>query len=105
MQNRTIRNRLCNKLSRPSWRPVATTTLAGSILNRVLEENSQKLSVADQQRKIDGFIRDSEEQAKRRKAGQHDDDQATELLKLLPDAFGWIVTGSQGGKDFPSLQT
>jgi hypothetical protein len=67
-------------------------------LDRVLEENSQKLSVADQQKKMDGFIRDSDEQAKRRKAGQHDDDQATELLKLLPDAFMWARTGSQDGR-------
>lgn len=67
-------------------------------LDRVLEENSQKLSIADQQKKMDGFIRASDEQAKRRKAGQHDDDQATELLKLLPDAFVWTDVGSQGGK-------
>ena len=67
-------------------------------LDRVLEENSEKLSIADQQKKMDGFIRNSEEQAKRRKAGQHDDDQATELLKLLPDAFVWTGTGSQGGR-------
>jgi hypothetical protein len=67
-------------------------------LDRVLEENSQKLSVADQQKKMESFIRDSDEQAKRRKAGQHDDDQATELLKLLPNAFVWTRVGGQGGK-------
>jgi hypothetical protein len=67
-------------------------------LGRILEENSQKLSVANQQKKMDGFIRDSDEQARRRKAGRHDDDQATELLKLLPDAFVWTGTGSQGGR-------
>jgi hypothetical protein len=67
-------------------------------VQRVLEENNRKLSAAEQQKKIDGYLRDSEEQAKRRKAGQHDDDQATELLKLLPDAFAWSITGNQGGK-------
>jgi hypothetical protein len=52
----------------------------------------------NQQKRMEGFIRNSDEQAKRRKAGQHDDDQATELLKLLPDAFVWTGTGSQDGR-------
>ena len=67
-------------------------------LDRVLEEDSQKLSAADQQKKMEGFIQNLDEQAQRRKAGQHDDDQATELLKLLPNAFVWTGTGSQAGK-------
>jgi hypothetical protein len=67
-------------------------------LDRVLEEDSQKLSAADQQKKMESFIQNLDEQAQRRKAGQHDDDQATELLKLLPNAFLWTGTGNQAGK-------
>ena len=66
---------------------VAQTT--NGELRRVVEQNSQKLSVSEQQTKMDGFVRNSGEQARQRKAGQHDDEQAEELLKLLPNAFVW----------------
>jgi hypothetical protein len=65
-------------------------------LSRVLEENSRKLSVAEQRAKMDGFVQNKAEQARQRKAGQHDDEQATELLKLLPGAFIWNI--SQRGR-------
>jgi hypothetical protein len=66
-------------------------------LRRVVKENARELSAAEQRARMDGFVRDSATQAKERKAGEHDDQQATELLKLLPDAFIWTNTGSQNG--------
>jgi hypothetical protein len=62
-------------------------------LHRVLEENGQALSPAAQRRRMDNFIRNTQAQAKQRKAGQHDDKQAAEMLGLLPNAFVWKVTG------------
>jgi hypothetical protein len=70
---------------------------SGGDLCRVLEENSRKLSFSEQQTKMDGFARNKAEQARQRKAGQHDDDQATELLKLLPGAFVWNISQNGGG--------
>jgi hypothetical protein len=70
----------------------------GGDVHRVLEENGQNLSAAQQKKKMDDFVQNSDVQAQQRKAGQHDDQQATELLKLLPNAFVWTSAGSQGGK-------
>jgi hypothetical protein len=66
-------------------------------LCRVLEENSRKLSISEQQAKMDGFVRNKAEQARQRKAGQHDDEQAADLLKLLPAAFVWNTSEKRGG--------
>jgi hypothetical protein len=65
-------------------------------LCRAVEENGRKLSTAEQQQRMDHFGRDSEAQVKQRKAAQEDERQATELLKLLPEAFEWTRTGTQG---------
>jgi hypothetical protein len=64
---------------------------------RVLEKDSHKLSLSEQQGMMDGFVRNSWEQARRRKASNHDDEQAAELLKMLPSAFIWSRTESHGG--------
>jgi hypothetical protein len=66
-------------------------------LHRVLKQNDQQFPVDQQRKKMDSFVRDSSGQVQQRKAGQHDDQQATELLKLLPDAFEWTTTGSHDG--------
>jgi hypothetical protein len=65
-------------------------------INRVVERNGQTLSDAQQRQEMNDFIKDSREQAKRRKSGQHDDEQAAELLKILPDAFVWTSSGEKG---------
>ena len=48
---------------------------------------------AQEQRKetdrIRTFIHDTEAQARARRAGAHDDAQATQMLKMLPNAFVW----------------
>lgn len=66
-------------------------------LQRVTEKNGHVLSPAEQRKLMDSFVYDSGAQAKQRKAAQQDDRQATELLRLLPDAFLWSNAGKQGG--------
>lgn len=65
-------------------------------LYRVLEKNGESLSLAKQRKQMDSFIHDAKAQAKQRSSEQHDDRQAANLLKLLPDAFVWTDAGPQG---------
>ena len=65
-------------------------------VDRVVERNGQTVSESQQREEMGAFINDSRAQAKRRKGGQHDDEQATELLKILPDAFLWTNAGEKG---------
>jgi hypothetical protein len=68
-------------------------------LKRKLEDHGRPLSPAERQaddQHIEAFLRDPGAQAKARKDANHDDDQATEMLKLLPKAFLWTVIGEQG---------
>jgi hypothetical protein len=60
----------------------------------VLSRNGQPISEAQQRASIDKFIHDPSVQANQRRSGQHDDEQAEALLKLLPVAFIWTQTGS-----------
>ena len=66
-------------------------------LHRVMKQNGQEFPAAQQRKKMDEFICDANAQAQQRKAGQHDDQQATDLTKLLPDAFAWTITDSHDG--------
>lgn len=66
-------------------------------LHRILTKDGRKLSPAEQKSAMDDFVKSPGEQAKQRKSGQHDDEQATELLKLLPDAFTWTDAGEKNG--------
>jgi hypothetical protein len=65
-------------------------------VNRVVELNGRAVSESEQRQEMGAFINDSRAQAKQRKSGQHDDEQAAELLKILPDAFLWARTGEKG---------
>jgi hypothetical protein len=61
-------------------------------LKRLIELNGRKQTGAAEQReteRIDNYVHDSSAQARRRKAGAHDDAQAAEMLKILPEAFVW----------------
>jgi hypothetical protein len=62
-------------------------------ITRVLARNNQQISKAQQQLDINKFMHDPGAQAKQRQDSQHDDQQATALLKLLPVAFIWVQTG------------
>jgi hypothetical protein len=66
-------------------------------LSRVVERNGQVLPENQQRQEMSAFINDSRAQSKQRKSGQHDDEQATELLRILPDAFVWTAAGEKGG--------
>jgi hypothetical protein len=70
---------------------------ANGDLCRVLESNSRKFPISEQQKMMDGFVRSPGEQARQRKASSHDDEQASELLKLLPSAFIWSASESHAG--------
>ena len=61
-------------------------------LRRVLRQNGRPLSPLAQHRLMDRFIQDAQTQARQRKAGHHDDNQAAEMLRLLPKAFVWTIT-------------
>lgn len=65
-------------------------------LNRVIELNGQSRSDSEQRQDMSSFINDPHAQAKQRKSGQHDDEQAAELTKMLPDAFIWTKVGEKG---------
>ena len=67
-------------------------------LNRVVERNGQMLSESQQKQEMSAFINDPRAQSKQRKSGQHDDEQAAELLKILPDAFIWTNSGERDHK-------
>lgn len=61
-------------------------------VNRVLKKDGQPVSQQDQHKAVESFVQDPNAQAKERADGKHDDDQATAMLKMLPDAFIWTVT-------------
>ncbi len=61
-------------------------------LRRMVELNGQPLSPSAAEaetRRIDNYVHDPYAQAKARKNSAHDDAQAAEMLKMLPDAFIW----------------
>lgn len=66
-------------------------------LHRVVRKNGNPVSPQDQRKKIDDFIGDHAAQEKQREDAHHDDEQATALLTLLPDAFLWSRSGKRGG--------
>lgn len=65
-------------------------------LKRLIERNGLVFSKADQRNSINSYLSNPAAQAKARKSGQHDDDQAAQMLRMLPDAFVWTKEGEQG---------
>lgn len=66
-------------------------------LRRLLEMNGHPLNpqaAAVEADRIQHYVGDTNAQARARKAGAHDDAQATEMLKMLPDAFIWTRVSS-----------
>ncbi len=64
-------------------------------LTRVIAVNGQPVPENEQRQKMESFLHDSSAQARQRKGDQHDDQQATEMLNLLPQAFVWTKTGEK----------
>jgi hypothetical protein len=69
-------------------------TRDGSV-HRVLEMNGQSVPEPEQRRKMDSYIHDSWTRSKQRKSEEHDDEQATEMLNMLPQAFLWTREGEK----------
>jgi hypothetical protein len=67
-------------------------------LDRVLEQNGRKLPESEQRSRMDAFMHNPSAQAKQRKGGQQDDQQAAQMLKMLPNAFVWTQTGQKDGE-------
>jgi len=65
-------------------------------LRRVVEMNGQPVPEAEQRRKMDNYVYDGGSRSKQRKNEQHDDQQAEEMLNLLPQAFIWTSQGASG---------
>lgn len=65
-------------------------------LRRILEMNGQPVPQPEQRRKMDMYLNDSGMRSKQRKGEQHDDEQAAEMLNLLPQAFLWTSQGTKG---------
>jgi hypothetical protein len=65
---------------------------------RILKKDDRSLPVAEQRSRMDQFVRDSPAQNKQRKADQHDDREATQMLNTLPNAFIWTKTGQRNGE-------
>jgi hypothetical protein len=68
-------------------------------LQRKLEDHGRPLTPAERQdddQRIQKFLHDPAAQAKARKDGAHDDGQAAQLLKLLPEAFDWTFVSENG---------
>jgi hypothetical protein len=72
---------------------IVVNTRQGSV-KRLIEKNGRSLSQAETQAedsRLNDFIHDPEKLAKQKKDAQHDDKNATALLKMLPEAFVWTV--------------
>ncbi len=68
-------------------------------LRRLIALNGRPLSqdaAANETRRIQNYVSDSGAQAKARRNAAHDDAQATEMLKMLPNAFLWTKAGESG---------
>ncbi len=65
-------------------------------LERVLEENGRATNKQEQRSKMESFIHDSSAQNKRLREDQHDDRESAQMLNMLPHAFLWNITSSQG---------
>lgn len=67
-------------------------------LKCVVNRNGQKFDKRQQRAAMDAFINDPEAQAKARKSGQHDDRQAAQMLRRLPQAFIWTKGETHEGE-------
>jgi hypothetical protein len=79
---------------------IVVQTGHGSV-KRVISRNGVPLTEAEakvEDARVQNFIHDSALQAKQRKDGAQDDKNATELLKMLPDAFVWNVKSQNAEK-------
>lgn len=67
-------------------------------LKCVVNRNGQKLDKQQQRSAMEAFINNPTAQAKQRKGAQHDDRQAAQMLRMLPQAFVWTRGETHDGE-------
>lgn len=72
-------------------------TAQGS-LKCVLDRNGQKFDKQQQRSAIEAFINNPTAQSKQRRGAQHDDRQAAQMLRMLPQAFIWTRGETHNGE-------
>lgn len=65
---------------------------------RILEDNGRTVSPQQERSQMESFARNVSAQAKQRKSDEHDDQQARQMLSLLPQAFIWNKVSDQRGR-------
>ena len=68
------------------------STQRGSV-ERVLEKDDRPLAEGEQREQIQRLLHDPRAQNKQLAEAKHDDKQVVDLMRLLPEAFVWTVTG------------
>lgn len=66
-------------------------------LECILEKNGRPVPRDEASRAMESFAHDVSAQARQRRNSQHDDQQAEEMLNLLPRAFLWTKSGEENG--------
>jgi hypothetical protein len=66
----------------------------GGSVERVLEKDDRDLTEAQQRELIQKYLHDAHAQKKQVEEANHDNQQIDDLMKLLPAAFIWTVTGT-----------
>jgi hypothetical protein len=66
-------------------------------LERALDKNGRPVTKEEARNQMESFVRDSSARVKQHKSGEHDDRQAAEMLKMLPQAFLWSESGTEAG--------
>ena len=79
-------------------------TQQGSV-QRVLEKDSQKLPESRQRDLVQGFLHDPKAQKKQLSEANHDNQQADDLLKLLPVCLYLDTDGHNDNEHFPTFRT
>ena len=65
-------------------------------LTRVVQLDGRKLTIEQQEQRVNAYLNNPSLQARQRKSEAHDDREAEEMLNLLPRAFIWTRTGENG---------
>jgi len=64
-------------------------------LKRIIETNGQPVPPAEQRRQMESFLGDWRARSRQSKSDQHDDQQAADMLNMLPQAFLWSREGEK----------
>jgi len=64
-------------------------------LKRVIETNGQPVPQAEQRQQMESFLGDWRARSHQNKSDLHDDQQAAEMLNMLPQAFLWTREGEK----------